>query len=120
MPADSVSIVTESRAREGGTPIKRVYSSPNSIAVAQVRSALEMAGIQCTLRNEYAGGASGELAPLETWPEIWVLRDQDHDRALAIIEQFLADVDEADWVCAGCHRSSPATFDFCWHCGRDR
>jgi hypothetical protein len=51
--------------------------------VAQVQSALEMAGIPCTLRNEYAGGASGELAPLETWPEIWVLRDRDHDRAMA-------------------------------------
>jgi hypothetical protein len=60
--------------------MKLIHTHPDGIILAQVRSALEQAGIPCTIHNEYASGASGELAPFDTWPELWLLRDRDYDR----------------------------------------
>ena len=100
--------------------MKLVYTHPSNIVVAQARSALELAGIECTLRNEYAGGAFGELAPIDTWPELWVLRDRDFERANTTLENAQAEVKEADWQCDSCQGHSPATFDICWRCGVER
>lgn len=100
--------------------MKLVYTHPSAIAVAQARNAVELAGIKCVLRNEYAAGAMGELAPIDTWPEIWVLRDRDYDRAKLVIQQLHADLQEADWECGQCGRFSPASFDWCWHCAGER
>ena len=100
--------------------MKLVYTHPDSIILAQVRNALEVAGIDCTIRNEFASGASGELAPLDTWQEIWILQDIDYDRAKRIAAQFSVELDEQDWTCSLCGQASPATFETCWHCGSDR
>ena len=100
--------------------MKLVYTHPSAIAVAQARNAVELADIKCVLRNEYASGAMGELAPIDAWPEIWVLRDRDYDRAKLVIEQLHADLQEADWECGHCGRFSPASFDWCWHCAGER
>ena len=61
--------------------MKLVYTHPNSIVVGQARSAIELAGIACVVRNEYASGAIGELAPIDSWPELWVMNDRDCERA---------------------------------------
>lgn len=47
--------------------MKLVYTHPTSAIVAQAKAAIEHAGIDCILRNEYAGGAMGELAPIDAW-----------------------------------------------------
>jgi len=100
--------------------MKLVYTHPNIIVVAQARSAIELAGIECMLRNEYASGAIGELAPIDAWPEVWVMNDRDFEQASSLIEESHAETQEADWECAQCANHSPATFDSCWHCGGER
>ena len=100
--------------------MKLVFTHPHLVAVEQMRSLLEREGIQCSLRNEYAAGASGELAPLDTWPELWLLNDEDYDRANKVMEAFQSRAEAPDWSCSRCGRSSPATFEFCWHCGGER
>lgn len=100
--------------------MKLVFTHPSSIVVAQARNALEQADISCVLHNEYAAGAMGELAPIDVWPELWVLRDRDLERAQRVLAQSRADIHEADWLCRQCGRSSPATFEVCWHCACDR
>jgi hypothetical protein len=100
--------------------VKLVYTHPTNIMVAQARSALEHAGIRCVLRNEYAAGAMGELAPIDVWPELWLLRDRDYDRARLLLEHAEKEVQEADWHCSHCGSVSPATFDLCWHCAGER
>ena len=100
--------------------MKLVFTHPNLVAVEQMRGLLEREGIDCALRNEYAAGATGELAPLDTWPELWLLRDGDYDRANRVLDAFRAHVDEPDWVCGKCGGASPATFEFCWQCGAEK
>ena len=97
-----------------------IYTHPSNILVAQARNSLELAGIQCVLRNEFAAGAMGELAPISVWPELWLLRDRDFERASLVLSQDRAEIEEADWHCGSCGRHSPATFEFCWHCAGER
>jgi hypothetical protein len=98
--------------------VQLVYTHPSPLLVAQARHALERLGIPCVVHNEYAAGAAGELAPIDTWPELWVRRSRDAERARLAIERAQAAIEEADWTCRRCGSDSPATFDFCWHCGK--
>ena len=100
--------------------MKLVYTHPNSIVVAQARSAMELAGIDCALRNEYASGAIGELAPIDAWPELWVTKDRDFERATLLLEKSHATIQEDDWKCEQCGSVSPATFELCWQCASER
>ena len=85
--------------------MKLVYTHPNIIVVGQARSSIELAGIECIVRNEYAAGAIGELAPIDAWPELWVVSDSDFERATQLIEQSHAQVKEPDWKCERCGAS---------------
>ena len=100
--------------------VKLAFTHPQLVVVQQVLSLLDREGIACTLRNEYAAGAVGELAPLDAWPELWIQNDSDYDRANQVLEVFTAEVEEPEWPCDQCGKSSPATFEFCWHCGWER
>lgn len=97
--------------------MKLVYTHPDPIVVAHMRSSIELAGIECVLRNEFASGAVGELAPIDAWVEVWIVRDRDFDRARLVLEKLQQEVLEKDWTCGQCGNSSPATFETCWHCG---
>lgn len=101
-------------------PVKLVYTNASGILVAQVRNNLELAGIRCVMRNEYASGALGELAPIDAWPEVWALRDRDFERAQQLLLRLHTDDGEVDWQCASCGNDCPAAFEFCWHCASDR
>ncbi len=100
--------------------MKLVYTHPNPIVVAQSRSTLEHAGIDCTLRNEYAMGAIGELAPIDAWPELWVINDRDYERAQRLLESSRQAVQGAQWRCSKCRQDNPPTFEICWHCATGR
>jgi hypothetical protein len=100
--------------------LKLVHTHPSNIIVAQARNALELAGVDSVIRNEYSAGALGELAPIDVWPELWILRDRDYERAKLLLAQSVADINEADWRCRHCGSDSPATFELCWHCAGDR
>ena len=50
--------------------MKLVYTHPNLAMVVQAASVLELAGIASELRNEFASGAIGEIAPISAWPAL--------------------------------------------------
>jgi hypothetical protein len=100
--------------------MKLVYTHPNAVLVAQARASLELAGVDCTVRNEYASGAIGELAPIDAWPELWVVDDSELQRAKLLVAESRAVIQEPDWQCKQCGSDSPATFEFCWQCAGER
>ncbi|WP_237067680.1 putative signal transducing protein [Microbulbifer guangxiensis] len=94
-----------------------IFTHENRLLVELARSKLEVAGIAVFLKNEYAQGATGELAPHQAWPELWLERDRDYERAM----QLLRDAEgQADWICRHCGESNGAAFDYCWQCDSSR
>ena len=104
----------------GQVAVKLVYTHPSLIVVAQARSTLEFAGLKCEVRNEFAAGAIGELAPIDAWPELWVVNDRDAERAVRLLEQSQVAAQKDDWRCRHCDQPNPSTFEFCWHCAADK
>lgn len=100
--------------------LRLVYTHPNIALVTQAQSLIEHAGIECALRNEYAAGAIGELAPISAWPEVWIIDDRNFEEAVAVVQASQRDVSESDWQCSRCANANPGTFESCWHCGSDK
>lgn len=97
--------------------MQMIYTHENRYLVLNLKNVLENAGIEVMLKNEFAGGGAGELAPIETWLELWLVNDGDYDKARALI----ADIGEPqgkDWLCPNCGEHNGAAFEVCWQCGQ--
>ena len=100
--------------------MKKIFSSAHELEIGFITSMLEEAGIAYTIRNQYLSGAIGELPPTECWPEIWVNHDEDHPRAMEIVNSASMEVyDRGPWRCQ-CGEENEGQFGSCWKCGRDR
>ncbi len=96
--------------------MKKVYSHENRLIVFNLKNVLEDAGIACVVENEFASGGVGDLSPFETWPELWVVNDDDEQRALKIITE-MNQATPPDWFCSACGEKNPGNFQVCWQCG---
>lgn len=110
---------------------------------------LEDHGIEAVIQGENLFYARGELPfTLESFPSIWVVRDEDEPAALDVIARNegrvnprvcrvcgyeLRGLPEArcpecgtpfriagEWTCAECGEVSPMQFSHCWSCGEQR
>lgn len=97
--------------------MKLVYSHPNSMILGSMSSALNEEGIETEIRNDILGGAAGEIAPGETWIELWVINEAQAEAATQRIKEILEQPERHDRLCNRCQESNPATFDVCWQCG---
>lgn len=91
-----------------------LYSNDQLLMVNHVKNLLETANIDSQIKNEFMAGGAGDLAPLDTWPELWVA-EKDLDRAKEIVAQ-MDDNSQIVWYCVHCDEENPATFDVCWQC----
>lgn len=98
--------------------MKLVFTHENRLLVELAKSKLEVAGIAVFLKNEFAQGASGDLAPHQAWLELWLERERDYERARQLLDD--ADADRQSWRCCQCGEENGAAFDFCWYCQRPR
>jgi len=101
-------------------PMKLIFTQQNRLLVNNARNIVESAGIETVLRNEYASGAAGDLSPFDTWLELWVVNDEDYDKAMKIIEGISSKQSRSDWVCSICGEKNDASFDICWKCLNER
>jgi hypothetical protein len=70
--------------------MKHVFTSSDLGEAVMVKSVLEAEGIQVMLKNEVlSGGLSFSLGYTNTWPEVWVLQDDQLEKAQEIV---------ADWT----------------------
>lgn len=59
--------------------------------------------------------------PNETWPELWVEREIDEDRAIQLVKDTLAFKPSGDrWTCKRCREVLEPQFTECWKCGGSR
>lgn len=101
--------------------MKKVYSADNTIDVGFLTAILEDNAISCLVKNQNLAGAMGEIPPLECWPEIWVTRDEDYQRAMDIVRETVKTPSYLmqDWSCS-CGELIEGQFSACWSCGSER
>ena len=98
--------------------MKRVFSSEIAIDAWQVKNLLEVAGIDCVVKNADMSSAFGEVPFVEVMPEVWVTSPADYEEALDIVDEYLygEDDDRPDWRCSKCRERNDAAFAVCWNC----
>ncbi|RYF98560.1 MAG: DUF2007 domain-containing protein [Chitinophagaceae bacterium] len=99
--------------------MKLIYTHENRLLVSNIQNILDNAGIAVTLKNEYAAGASGDLSFLNTWLEVWVINDEDYEKALIITNKAFNSNHTTEWVCTDCKETNDASFDLCWNCQKE-
>lgn len=93
-------------------------TSEHMTELMPLKTALEVASIDCFIKNEFNGGGLGEIPFTETWPELWIKDETDKNKALAIIESLsIASGALMDWDCPECHERIEKEFQLCWRCG---
>ena len=100
--------------------MKLIFTSENRFLVGNAQNIVENAGIEVVLKNEYAAGGTGELSPLDTWPELWVIHDSDYEAAIDLIENATSSENAKEWRCGNCREINDASFEFCWKCQSEK
>jgi len=99
--------------------MRRIYQARDLQQAHLLLHRLQQAGIRARVFNENAQGAIGQIPFTDTYPELWLEREADRERAEALIREFEAEpVVEGEVRCPHCGESHPANFELCWHCGR--
>ncbi len=96
--------------------MKLVYTHENRFLVFNIQNILQSVRIETWLKNEFIAGAAGDIAPHETWPELWIKNDQDYEKAMSIINDTLETKSDKTWQCPQCHEINGDSFEFCWNC----
>ena len=76
--------------------MKLVYSHPNSMILGGMSGSLNEIGIETEVRNDVLGGATGEIAPGETWIELWVVKKAQAKAATSLIKEILEQPESDD------------------------
>ena len=97
----------------------KIYTHPNLYQVVNIQNLLDLKRIRTSVRNEFASGGSGELAPQDVWPELWLEDERDLGLAQNILAEIAAN-EQDDWYCGQCGESNAGSFDFCWDCEAPR
>jgi len=99
--------------------LKKLYSAENRLLVFHIKNLLEAEGVETQLKNEFANGGVGDLAPLDTWIELWV-EDKDFEASgtkLKDIIDGLENPSKETITCSSCAETSDGHFKVCWNCG---
>jgi hypothetical protein len=100
----------------------KVFEDFELSRVGQFQSVLEAAGIRTLLKNQYMNSVMGEIPFVELLPELWILDDEDLERAQELIQGLLVSPADGqpDWACPACSTEVGAAFSHCWNCGAAR
>lgn len=96
--------------------MKLIYTHENGFLVNNAKNIIESNGIETVLKNEFSSGAVGEVSAFDAWVELWVLNDNDIERAQEIITNMQSKEGEPEWQCSQCSEENDASFDICWNC----
>lgn len=86
-----------------------------------IMSLLESCNINCIIKNQLLAGAIGEIPPIECWPEVWIMDDEDYDDAMEIVDSVIQNQADSKmlWKCT-CGETIEGQFDTCWSCGKEK
>jgi hypothetical protein len=102
--------------------VQRLYQAGDRIEAQLLVDFLDRHLIRAQVLGDYLAGAFGEL-PVDIYPTVWVLEDDDLPRARELLRRFLDRSDAGSgpvWVCPACGERVDAGFELCWNCGHAR
>lgn len=97
--------------------MKRVLSGNSLPDTTHFKNVLEQAGIASLIKNRHLGGGIGDLPVFDAAPELWVLDDEQADRAAGLIRDSQVSAIGTPWRCAKCGEQNEPQFAACWSCG---
>jgi hypothetical protein len=104
--------------------MKELYRHHDHARIGLLESLLKEAGIAVFLRNRNLTMTGLSEIPIpEFYPAICVLNSEDEDKALGLIQGFLADEKRPlgeDWRCKNCGEAVPDSMAECWKCQTER
>ena len=105
--------------------MKKLFSSQDAFELQAIRSELDALSIPYMVKNEFAGGAIGELPWQDSQQEVWLVDDSWYARASKVVNAFVQKANDAprtgeDWRCNNCGEENGSAFDVCWQCGADK
>ncbi len=102
--------------------MRKLYEAADRIEAQMLMDYLAEQGIASVLLGDTLSGGAGEL-PANIFPAIWILKDEQHQRARWLIESFKAESQaphSSGWRCPVCGESVDPGFDLCWNCSTPR
>ena len=102
--------------------MKRVFSGLDSLVAGSIRNLLVNEGIESEVRTSSLAAALGDIPATECWSEVWIVHDEDSERAAAVIGQASDSRRPAgdSWKCSKCGEEIEGQFGACWQCGAAR
>lgn len=100
--------------------MKLIYQHENRLLVSNAQNILENAGIETCLKNEFASSAAGELSPFDTWMQLWLLYENDINRAQQLLKNIEETSTQEDWTCKNCNETNGIGLDYCWNCSQTK
>lgn len=98
----------------------KLYCHESLIVIHNLKNLLEHQGIKCQLKNELINASSGEVPPIEGWPEIWIKQPEDYDQAMVLIDEAMnGSPSKVSWSCPHCGEVNGPAFELCWKCGQE-
>ncbi len=97
--------------------MKHIYTNESIVLLHSAKNVLALNGIESFVKNEHtiANGARHGIENI--FLELWLVNDQDFDKAEAILEkQVLNPAPAPEWICSECKEPNDGSFDFCWKC----
>ena len=103
--------------------MRQVYIARDLIEAQSIKNRLDEEGIKSVVQGEYLAGAWGgvPIAP-DTSPSIWVVQDDDFEKASECVEELKRnppDRPATDWKCERCGETIDSQFTECWKCAAD-
>jgi hypothetical protein len=92
----------------------RAASLPDAQIIADL---LHADGIETRMLNQNAQSVAGEIPPAVAGPQIWVVVDEQLDRARKLIAAFQSSPSPGTQRCPRCGEENPSNFLTCWSCG---
>lgn len=100
--------------------MKRLATADNLLTATLWQQVLQDAGIACDVRNQFLGGAVGELPADQVAPQLWLRDAGDEDRARALLAELRQPRNLPNWTCPHCAERLEGQFFQCWSCGTTR
>ena len=101
--------------------MKPIYTHDNVVILHSVKNILAINDIESFVKNEHTIPIGAQHGINNTFFELWIVNDQDLEKAKAIIEKEIDNpVFKNSWICSNCGEKNEGSFEICWKCQKSR